>query len=318
MPNAVVTRPSTERPAPPVPFWGLALGVVLVLTFAGLVIQTYTDRSIRSYVGALLPGGGTEQLGDADAARVWYVAGDTVRAGQVGIGSRGQDRTFQAGDLVLLGAAGRLVRIEEGGRQTELRADEGTTISVLGLGAWDSAAGTLGGARARFVRGAWTVEAPELVPGGAPLSAPGAPDDELTADFQLTPATAVRIRRFDGEAGSGVRLRPTGRSATLLLEGWQPLPTLDNATVTVQAVVRASEGASVELALSDVLDASGTIQRTVDARSAPDEDTWMTLRVQRQVTFGPPNDRYSVGVVDVRNRDWLEIRDLAVYLGTLP
>jgi hypothetical protein len=318
MPNAVVTRPGTERAAPPVPVWGLAVGIVLVLAFAGLVVQTYVGRSIRSYVGALLPGGGTEQMENADAVRVWYVAGDTVRAGQVGIGSRGQDRTFQAGDLVLLGAAGRLVRIGEGGRLTELRADEGTTPSVQGLGAWDSAAGTLGGARARFVRGAWTVEAPALPPVGAPLSVSGAPDDELTADFQLMPGTAGRIRRFEGSAGSGVRLRPTGRTASLLLEGWQPLPTLDNATVTVRAVVRASEGASVELALSDVLDAAGTIQRTVDARSAPDEDAWMTLRVQRRVTFGSPNDRYSVGLVDVRNRDWLEVRDLAVYLGTLP
>jgi hypothetical protein len=301
-----------------VPCWGLTLGIGLVLTFAGLIVQTYTDRSIRSYVGVLLPGSGTEQLRDADAARVWYTVGDAVRAEQVGIGSRGQDRTFEAGDLVLLGAAGRLVRIEEGSRLTELRADEGTTISVLGLGAWDSATGALGGARARSVRGVWAVEAPALAPVGAPLSAPGAPDDELTADFQLTPATAGRIRRFEGAAGSGVRIRPTGRTASLLLEGWEPLPSLDNATVTVRAVVRASEGASVELALSDVLDASGTIQRTVDARSAPDEDTWMTLRVQRRVTFGSLNDRYSVGLVDVRNRDWLEVRDLAVYLGTLP
>ena len=44
----------------------------------------------------------------------------------------------------------------------------------------------------------------------------------------------------------------------------------------------------------------------------------MTLRVQRRVTFGSPNDRYSIGLVEVRNRDWLEVRELGVYLGVLP
>jgi hypothetical protein len=86
----------------------------------------------------------------------------------------------------------------------------------------------------------------------------------------------------------------------------------------VLATVRGSEGATLELALNDVVDAAGTVQKTADRQSAPNEDEWLTLRVQRRVLFASPNDRYSIGIVDVRNRDWLEIRELAVYLGVLP
>jgi hypothetical protein len=106
--------------------------------------------------------------------------------------------------------------------------------------------------------------------------------------------------------------------ASLQIESANPLPTLDNVTVTVQATVRASEGADIQLALTDVLDAAGSVQKTADRRTATNEDEWLTLRVQRRVTFGSPNDRYSIGLVEVRNRDWLEVRQLGVYLGVLP
>jgi hypothetical protein len=88
--------------------------------------------------------------------------------------------------------------------------------------------------------------------------------------------------------------------------------------VTVEALVRASEGANVELAVDDVVDGSGTVQRTVDRQTSEDESAWFTLRVQRRVLYASPNDRYSVGIQDVRNRDWLEVRRLDVYLGVLP
>jgi len=50
---------------------------------------------------------------------------------------------------------------------------------------------------------------------------------------------------------------------SLLLEGVEPLPTLDDAVITVLATVRASEGATLELAIDDVVDslASGVAGR---------------------------------------------------------
>jgi hypothetical protein len=293
-------------------------GLVLVLVFAALVAQTYSSRPILGWLVTLVPGSHTEQVTDVDGVRAFYVPGSTVQVGEFGIGARGQDRAFQAGDIVLLGATGRLVRLEEGGRLTGLHAPEGTALLVTSLGPWDPAAGSLAGSMARYVGGSWVLETPPLQPAGAALHVPGAPEEELTADFQLTPPMAGRIRRLGSADGPVVRIRPAGRAPALLLEGSDPLTTLDNVAVTVQATVRASEGATVELALADVVDAVGTVQKTVDRGSPTDEEAWTTLRIRRRVTFGSPNDRYSIGLVEVRNRDWLEVRELSVYIGVLP
>ena len=317
-PGLAAARTGRASEQPNVPTWAIVAGIVLVLVFAGLVVQTLSGRSLASRLAALVPRSGSELLMDADRARVLYVPGSTVQVGQVGIGSRGQDRAFQAGDVVLLGATRQLVRLDESGRLTELRAAEGTALQVASLGPWDPTAGSLGGLTVRYVAGAWTLDAPPLQPAGPRFHVPGAPEEELTAGFQLAPPSAGRVRRFETAAGPTVRLRPTGRVPSLAIESWDPLPNLDNVTVTVQATVRASEGASLELALSDVVDAAGTVQKTVDRRSATNDDEWLTLRVQRRVLFGSSNDRFSVGLLEVRNRDWLEVRELGVYLGVLP
>jgi hypothetical protein len=296
----------------------MVLAAGICLAFAGLVVQTFANRPILGLLALLAPGAGSEQLADPSQQRVFYVPGATVQAGQVGIGARGQDRVFRVGDLVLLGQAHQLVRIQDGNGQTEVRVPDGATLTVTGLGAWDQAAGGLAGLPARFGNGAWMVEAPPLQPIGAPLHPKDAPDDELTAGFRLAPASGGRIKRADSPEGPVIRIRPSGRVQALALEGWDPLPGLENVTVTVQATVRASEGATLELALNDVVDAAGTIQKTVDRKSAPNEDEWLTMRVQRRVQFPSPNDRYAIGIVDVRNRDWLDVRSLSIYLGVLP
>jgi hypothetical protein len=307
---------ATEQPN--VPLWAVAAGVVLVLVFGGLVVQTFSGRSLVSRVVGLVPGSHVEQLADASRTRALYVPGSTVRVGQVGVGARGQDRPFQVGDVVLLGGTGQLVRLEEGDRLVELRAADGASVEVTSLGPWDQVAGTLAGLPARFVDGAWKVDTPRLQPVGPSLHVPNSPEEALTDGFLLLPPGAGRVRRSETPAGPTVRIRPNGRMASLVIEGADPLPTLDNAIVTVQAAVRATEGASVELALSDVVDAAGTVQKTSDRRAATNEDEWLTLRVQRRVHFGSPNDRFWVGLLEVRNRDWLEVRELGVYLGVLP
>jgi hypothetical protein len=314
--SAVRPSPAFERPE--LPAWALAAGIVLVLVFAGLVVQTYSGRSLLGRLAMLVPGPSSEQVTDTAGLRALYVPGSTVQIGQAGIGARGQDRAFQAGDTVLLGATGQLVRLEESGRLTELRPTEGASLVVASLGAWDPTAGGLAGLKARYAGGAWSIEAPPLQSVAASLHAQGAPEEELTDDFQLVPTTGGRVRRFTTSAGPSVRIRPNGRMPSLQIEGRDPLPMLDGATVTVRATVRAAEGANVELALADVLDAGGALQRTADRRIAADEEEWMTLRVQRRVTFGSPRDRYAVGLIEVRNRDWLEVRELGVYLGVLP
>lgn len=317
--TATATPPRADRDRPDVPVWALVVGGILVAAFVGLVLQTFAGRSLAARLSGLAAGARTDtRLTAADTPRIFYVPGSVVQAGQLGLGARGQDRAFQVGDLVLLGAARRLVRVEEGGRLTDVQAAEGSSAMVASLGSWDAADGSLSGLTARFANGSWTVDPPNLSPVGWPLFVPGAPDEELPAGFRLTPASAGRARRSDTAKGPVIRVRPSGRAQSLTLDGADPLPTLDDATVTILATVRASEGATLELAVDDVVDALGTVQRTVDRRTASDEETWLTLRVQRRVSFASPDDRYTVGLAEVRNRDWFEVRELGVYLGALP
>jgi hypothetical protein len=318
MAGSVVARPAPASERPEVPAWALALGVVLVVVFVGLIIQTYTGRPLLDRLAALLPGAGTDQVSEADRSRVFYVPGETVQVGKIGIGSRGQDRAFQVGDVVLLGATRRLVRLESGGRLTELRAPEGTSLQVMSLGPWDPAQNGLAGLTARFTGGNWILDAPELQLASTTLRVRGGPEEELSPGFQLSPPTAGRVRWFDTAEGSTVRIRPVNRVPSLALESWDPLPTLENAAITVQATVRGSIGANVELALNDVIDASGTVQKTVERQTVAREEEWITLRIQRRVLFGSPKDRFSIGLLEVRTRDWLEVRELGVYLGILP
>jgi len=189
---------------------------------------------------------------------------------------------------------------------------------VASLGPWDMATGALAGLTARAAGGTWAVEVPQWPPAGADLHPAGAPDEALTDGFALSPPLAGRLRRIDTAAGPVVRVRPNGRTRSLQLEGRDPLPALDNVAVTVVATVRASEGADLELALNDVVDAAGTVQKTADRREATSDDEWLTLRVQRRVTFGSTQDRYTVGLLEVGSRDWLEVREFGVYVGILP
>src|SRR5687768_11285690 len=94
--SGAVVRPGAAVERPDVPGWALAAGIVLVLVFAGLVVQTYAGGSLLNRLVALVPGPRSEQLADVAGVRALYVPGSTVKIGQVGIGSRGQDRAFLA------------------------------------------------------------------------------------------------------------------------------------------------------------------------------------------------------------------------------
>src|SRR5215208_1243907 len=71
-------RPNLSAERPDVPIWAIAVGVVLVVMFAGLVVQTFTGRSLVSRLAALAPRSGSKILSDADRPRVLYVPGSTV------------------------------------------------------------------------------------------------------------------------------------------------------------------------------------------------------------------------------------------------
>ena len=171
---------------------------------------------------------------------------------------------FSQVELVLLGATNRLVRLDEGNRLTEVRASRGHH----GPGGEHRRLGR-GGCKPGWVTSQMRKEAGL---GSAPTPAAGANSTRRTRRRdrrpRLVPSAAGRIRRRGASTDLAVVVRPNGRTPSLAIEGSDPLPTLDKVVVTVQVTIRAGEGAQVEPALNDVVDAAGRCSaRSTDERS---------------------------------------------------
>ena len=295
------------------PLWAQGVGALLLLAFLALSIDAYAGPGLRNRLLAFTPTPDAVSI----PPLVFYQADSTVRAGQSGIGSEGQDRTLQEGDVILLGEAGQLVRLGPGGRTAEVRATDGATTTVANLGAWDPAADRLAGVLARFQGGRWVLDQISLQSVGADLHPAGAPGEALTDGFRLGPDPEVgRVRRVGDRAGPAIRIRASRKTPTMMLETREPLPTLDGTLVSVTAVVRGQPGKTMVLALEDAVDASGTAESVGERRAATEE--WTRLSVRRRVVFPSENDKISIGLLDAEAGDWIEVRDFDVRLGVAP
>ena len=297
----------------PIPVWAQIVGAVLLLAFLALGVDAYVGPGLRSRVPALA----AAPTSQAVPSRAFYEPGSSVRVGQKGVGSEGQDRTIQEGDVVLLGATGQLVRIGPGGPIAEIAGREGASTTVMNLGAWDRAADRLAGASAQYRGGRWVVDEIPLRSVGASLHPAGAPSESLTDGFWLGPDADVgRVRRVGDRDRPALRIRASKKTPAMLLETREPLQALDGALVSVTAVVRAQAGKTMVLTLEDVVDASGNATAVSDRRPATEE--WTRLTVRRRVAFPSEKDRIAVGLVDAEAGDWIEVRDLDVLPGIAP
>lgn len=305
----------SERGAPgsAVPTWAQVAGLLLLLTFLALSVDAYVGPGLRA---RLLSFAAAPQSA-AIPPRAFYEPGSSVRVGQASIGSEGQDRVIQEGDVVFLGETGQVVRLGPGGHTTQIQAADGASTTVSNLGAWDRTADRLAGVSAHYRGGRWIVDEIPLKSIGADLFPAGAPSESLTDGFWLGPDPDMgRVRRVGERDQPALRIRASKKTPTLMLETREPLQTLDGTFVSVTAVARGQPGKTMVLSLEDVLDAAGNATAVSDRRAATDE--WTQLTVRRRVAFPSEQDRISVGLVDADAGDWIEVRDLTVHLGVAP
>ena len=310
------TRDEGKRTVAVVPLWAQAVGMVLLLAFVLLSVEAYAGPGLRNRLLGL--GSGATVQSQAAPLRAFYVAGSTAQPGHKVVGSEGQERTLQEGDTVLLGATGRLVRIGPGGRPIELAVPDGATTPVVNLGSWDRATARLTGISARNQGGRWSVDAVPLASVGANLHPAGAPAEALTDGFWIGPdPDAGRIRRLTSDGRPALRIRASKNVPSLMLETRQPLPTLDDALVSVTAVVRGERGMSLTLILEDVA-GSGQDQIVAVSERVTATEEWTRLTVRRRVAFPSPQDKIAVGLLDASAGDWFEVREFEVALGVAP
>ena len=298
--------------APPdVPIWAVAIGAVLVLLFVGLSANAYFGGNLLGRLRALRST--HEPVAVTGGIRAYYSPAEAASDGMAGIGTRGHTRLFQPGETVLLGGSGRLVRLEPDGA-TELVADGSTTLTISNLGQWDETTGRLAGQTARLVDGQWLVEKPSVT---GMLSLDGLRDEDLPAGDALVPTPAAgRPDRMEDGDGVSLRIRAAESHAFFGLQTHALANVPEEAVVTVWALVRARDETTIGLRITDVVDAAGTREEAIGRWPAP--KGWTRVTLVRRVAYRTPEDRFAIGLIDARPSDWIDVRDVGLYLGALP
>jgi len=66
-------------------------------------------------------------------------------------------------------------------------------------------------------------------------------------------------------------------------------------------------------------DAVGTGSAESSMVQTDADNAWQTLAIRRdQVVHPAPGDNFAVGLIDPRKGDWFEVRELSLFVGTLP
>ena len=313
--QVVVRNGTLAVPASDLPRWALVVGALLAALFVELSMQAYFGRSTVDRLASIVPA--REQLADTTGLRAVYVPREEhARRGTVVIDTDGRDRPLVAGDLVLVGDRGRLVRLERDRAPTTLDAATGSAISVVNLGPWDAANRQLGGLTATAGDGRWELPRDTWPAAGRDFRGRGS-QTELPNGFWRSPGDApVRTSRQRDADGQYYRFEISRSMPYLVVTSRDPLGSVDNAPITVRAIARAQSGAMLTLTVYDVLDAAGQAESKVERRPASGD--WEELRLSMRTRFASQGDNFSVGLFEAQPNDWLEVRSLELFLGLLP
>jgi hypothetical protein len=258
-------------------------------------------------------------LGPDPTRSAYYYAGDAApAAGTLTALAPGNVRRLEAGDLVYWRAQG-LRQIDADRGPVALRAAEGTSVLVAGLGAWDSQRRALVGLTATYREGRWRIDPGQLTPSNEnPTLQDVGSSAEPLAGWQLAPGgTPPKVERLSDDTGPYVRLHPSLAGAGAILYASDPLSQLDDAPVVLQALVRAHGATPATLTVYDVV--VGPDQAQTRAASTSSFDTWETLEVRLdRARFPHPGDNFSVAIYGATPADWLDVRAVRFLVGVAP
>ncbi|MBI2756445.1 MAG: hypothetical protein HYX52_07030 [Chloroflexi bacterium] len=225
------------------------------------------------------------------------------------------ERNLRVGDVSLT-RDGRLARYEGRGRLIRLFGQEGQVIQVMNLGEWKD--GTFKGLPAVFREDRWVVDTSALRPANqnstfsAPL-ATGRPQG-----WEVAPKdTPVEIQQLVDGTGPFIRVRALEAAPYLVLYASRPLAETGDGPATLIGTVRTQGNAAANLSLTDWVDDRDPPRTYIS--TAPTSSDWETLRINVEQVTGPDaSDSYSIGLSNVVQGDYFDVRELSLYLGQLP
>jgi hypothetical protein len=118
-------------------------------------------------------------------------------------------------------------------------------------------------------------------------------------------------------SGPFVRVEATRAGAYLVLNGQGTLGTVEGVPVSIRGQIRAHGAGKATLTLYDVVAADGTAKTYTAQAPAGEEWTTLVVRAER-VVRADPRDNFSLGLFGVERGDWFDVRELSLFVGTLP
>jgi hypothetical protein len=296
--------------------WTLLLGGAgIVAVMIEFVIQAHFGALVQTRLSSVLPVRiDRAPLERTDVSAFYLVPGYLDHSSEVAALQHDVSR-LAAGSVVLTGA-GAALRVRPDTRWIWLTARDGWTIRVVNVGPWDDMRRRLGGLDAVYQGGRWVVDATpmqasnpnsRLSEGDARTPIPG---------FWISPGGAqYTLRRMEDSSGPFVRVEATRGSPYLVLNG--ALSRLDSVPVSLRGQIRAHSGGKMALSLYDVVAPDGRAK--MDSAQVEASDLWTTLTVRvPEVIHADPRDNFSLGIFSVAPGDWFEVRELSLFVGTLP
>ena len=290
---------------------GAAAGGILATLL--LLLVTFGDR-----MG--LPGTrqGLEQpLADGANVEALYVAEMKDVAGTRVITPNGKPAVLVAGDTVLVGGSGEVLRLGRGAEFVRLRAREDQSIRLANVGMWVPETGKFGGLTAVYNGGQWRVDTQHIRAENLNSRFETGSFQDPIPGWSISPAEAeYEITRMQDNDGPFIRVRALKPSSYLAINGAAPLPDLDGLPVTVYGQIRAYRTVEQKLTVHrpGVADAGLPM---ADYTNRPGQWNGLSVKLPR-VERPTTSDNFSLGLYDVQAGDIFDIRELSLFVGLLP
>jgi peptidoglycan/LPS O-acetylase OafA/YrhL len=296
----------------------LSAGILLLVTcelFIAARVPTWTSTSLSTAIGRKPS---VTQIGDTPLSRTVYLA-DPVRpaAGAPVVDAWGYDSVLHAGDAVVMAPFGEMLGIRPDGRVARLVAEPGRVVSVSNLGEWDPHRHMFSGMAMVSDGRDWSVKMSAIHPlndnSDLTQGAPGA----IPTGYWMSPGnTSYSVERLEDGEGPFIRVHARRSTPYLLVTGQGALSRLDEVPVTARAVIRSYGRGHHRLTVYDEV-APGDARSYID--DGPSSRQWVTLTVRVRAVHHPsPSDNFSVGLFNVGKGDWFDLRELSVFVGTVP
>jgi len=224
-------------------------------------------------------------------------------------------RMLARGDRVLSGTPLKLYRLEEGGAVL-VNVAEGAAVTIANGGPPDTT-GVPHGLTYRFRSGKWAPDLSDLERANPDHDFRVARGMNSLGPWQISTSAAegYRLEHLADESGAFVRVTATKTARWLVILGRFPKDFVDGMPVTVRAEARCHGTSRYALDLFDFLPSRRYVHVQRIGGACGD---WQTLVVWRRVEFWSKQDYYALGLIEPKEGDSFDVRELSLLKGFAP